>query len=68
MANTKICDRCRIKYEPYEAKGLKGDLYNVNSIETGNSIARNWSRDLCPECMAEFIKWFNMEQENGKER
>lgn len=67
MALARKCDRCGKLYEIYYATGLPDDLSKVSTIRTGNNNAENMIRDLCPECMKEFIEWYKKGQEQENE-
>ena len=67
MAEARKCDRCGKLYEIYTVIGLPNDLRKVSTITTGNDNADNESRDLCPECMDEFIEWYKKGQEQENE-
>lgn len=67
MAKAKKCDRCGKLYEVYTVNGLPDDLRKISTITTGNDNADNISRDLCPECMKEFIDWYKKGQEQENE-
>lgn len=60
MAEARKCDRCGALYEEYKVNSpTRTDRYKVNSIITGVKGYRNEPKDLCPECMESFIRWFN---------
>lgn len=73
MAEARKCDRCGALYEEYKVNSpTRTDRYKVNSIITGVQGYRNNPKDLCPECMTEFLEWFNApaketEAEDGRE-
>lgn len=67
MALARKCDRCGKLYEIYHVIGLPDDLTRVSTIRTGNNNAENMRRDLCPECMKEFIEWYKKGQEQENE-
>lgn len=66
------CDRCGKLYENYSLS-IPGDPikgggnYRVNGFKTGTDSCMNTFKDLCPECMSEFIEWFNKPRAEGAE-
>lgn len=68
MAKARKCDRCGKFYDIYTINGLQDDLAKISTITTGNLNSNNISRDLCPECMNEFIEWYKKGQEQEDEK
>lgn len=65
MARARKCDRCGKFYEEYLLNS--NEFYKVCLIRTESYDYRNSAKDLCPECMKEFIEWYKKGQEQENE-
>lgn len=65
MARARKCDRCGKFYDEYLLNS--NEFYKVCLIRTENYNYRNSPKDICPECMKEFIEWYKKGQEQENE-
>lgn len=65
MADAKKCDRCGKFHDEYLLS--TGETFKACRIRTENYDYRNLARDLCPECMKEFVEWYKKGQEQENE-
>lgn len=64
MSIAKKCDRCEKLYEAYNVKKSATDTNGLMllNIDENMRYFSNAAMDLCPDCMASFRKWLNVEQ------
>lgn len=62
MAQAKQCDRCGVLYKPYNNQiGEYNSVCRLRVDEDGNIIHYSIKRELCRDCMSEFISFMRNE-------
>lgn len=74
MSKARKCDRCGKLYESYSVKnkafmedGSRKEINSIMLIDLGDN-GNYWpqeTKDLCPECMEQFLKFWKMEDKQG---
>ena len=63
MALAKKCDRCKKLYMPRTVKTDNGQKFNgimlIERDDNNVSYGPRGSKDLCPECLNEFVRFMN---------
>lgn len=68
MAQAKKCDRCGSLYAPHRRNE---GFYKINGViladisNDGTHLTRGPSRDFCPECTDEFMRWLEDDTEDS---
>ena len=68
MADIKVCDRCKARYEPLKPDIFTEAVWSVCETfgcETPRSVRQKLAPlgDFCPDCVASFKDWLSQKNE-----